>query len=732
MGHWSAMRPNLLLVIVDALRADRTGFGGLRRAETPALDALARGGVTYTRCFSTCGWTLPACASIVTGHLPSGHGLIHHDRRFAVPKIPALLGEGWATAGIANNGNLVPDDLTREELDAAGFERRPEVWKHFGWQTGFETYRWFHKQDKDGPFRAFDSWLAERGGDARPWFAMLHTNLVHDYDEERPWTTDVARFLGAPLPASLRTFRDGPWVWKDPPDGLAHDDLAAALLAKYDGCVAEADRRIGAALAGVDLGRTVVVVVSDHGEGFDGDAGRVHHCGRLHDDLLRVPLVVHFPPGTPGAPPAGSVVDTPCSVLDVAPTLLALGGAGPAAASLPGHDLRKLPAERAIEAEDLGYLYLPAGAPAEPLRRFAYDTHDVASRAVVAWPRKTIDVRIGRQAWREVYDLELDPEERVNAAPGAQGPVRRPERRESALRAALRDRAARSGEAELVAFPGRYTRFVRRVAKQRRLPPVERHRPFGEIPGAEPITFIVAVDDPQELRRHVLVSDCYRHGGHQWLFVENRRNRAYRSISRLYVDAARRARHDLRFHVHQDVFFPPDWEERLYAALADLETRDPGRGVIGAAGRAPAAGDGSEPPDVGPWSGPHRCHRPPREGLPVPVQVLDELWLGFRASCGLAFDPDLPGFHCYGAEICLGAREAGLRSWVVDAPVVHKLVLPDGTLIADSEQSHKIEGRRTEAFRQDFLRSASYVARKYERHLPFRSTCHHYTSVAGD
>ncbi len=367
------MPPNLLLVIVDALRADRLGFTGLERARTPFLDQLARRGVTYTRCFTTCGWTLPACASIVTGLMPTGHGLIHHDERFRAAKIPALLGDGFATLGIGNNGNLVPDDISREELDAAGFERRTEVWKHFGWQEGFETYRWFHKQDKDGPFRAFSEWLTGRADDARPWFAMLHTNLVHDYDEDRPWCVDVEPFLGRPLPAPLRRFRDGPWIWREPPDGLSGADLRDGLLAKYDGCVAEFDRRLRETLSGVDLGRTVVVIVSDHGEGFDGDAERVHHCGRLHDDLLRVPLLILFPPGTANAPAPGTTISAPCSVIDIAPTMLRLGGA--ATGNLAGADLRDPPERRAVYAEDLGYLYLPPGEVGERLRRYDRTRH---------------------------------------------------------------------------------------------------------------------------------------------------------------------------------------------------------------------------------------------------------------------------------------------------------------------------------------------------------------------
>ncbi len=724
------MSPNLLLVIVDDLCAGRLGCEGLARAETPFLDSLAARGARYARCATACGWTLPACASIVTGLLPTGHGLLHHDRRFAAPKIPALLGAGWATFGVGNNGNFVPDDIPQETLDALGFERRPEVWKRFGWQEGFETYRWFHKEDKDGPFRTFAEWLAGRDGDPRPWFAMLHTNLVHDYDMDHPWCVDVERLLGRPLSPALRKFRDGPWIWRDRPEGMDEAALAEELLAKYDGCIAETDRRLAAALAPVDLARTAVVVVSDHGEGFDGHAARVHHCGRLHEDLLHVPLIAVFPPGTSGAPAPGAVIDTPCCVVDVAPTLLALAGAAPAAA-LPGVDLRSLPHERTLLAEDLGYLYLPPNDVAEPLRRFEYKAHDLDLRSETRWPEKVVRARIGRQRWSERYDLELDPLERVNFATGPQGPLRRPERDEGAIAARVREMSTDSDEARRLALATDWRGFVRRTGRKRRLPPVERHRRFDRIEGAEPITFLVAVDDPQELRRHVLASPCFQHGAHQWLFVENVANRAYRSISRLYVDASHRARHDLRFHVHQDVFFPPDWEDRLFRALRELESRDPTWGVVGAAGRAIAAASaGEEPPNIGHWSDPHRYHAP-EVPMPAEVQVLDELWLGYRASRGIGFDPELPGFHCYGADLCMTARDLGLRSWVVDAPVVHKLFLPDGTLLERSAQSPKIPARATDAFRADFLRSADHVATKWSKYLPFQSTCHRYERQAG-
>jgi arylsulfatase A-like enzyme len=709
----SCVRPNLLLVLVDDLRFDRLGCTGLARAETPFLDGLARRGVLFTRCFSTCGWTLPSCASIVTGRLPSGHGLVHHDRRFAAPKIPALL-PGYATFGVGNNGNLVPDDIPQETLDALQFERRPEMWKRFGWQEGFETYRWHHKEDKDGPFADFSQWLAARPTDARPWFAMLHTNLVHDYDMGHPWAVECERFLGRPLSPAMRKFRDGPWVWKDLPEAMTDAQVTEEALAKYDACVAEADLRLAGALEPIDWESTVVVVVSDHGEGFDGPRDRVHHCGRLHDDLLHVPLIV-VGMGRKG------IVETPCSTIDIASTLVRLAGGNEA--GLPGADLRDLPPQRRIEAEDFGYLYLPPNDVAERLRRFESRSHDIAVRCAIEWPRKRIEARIDRQEWSEEYDLELDPDERINRAVGPQAPTRRPEKDEGAVAAKWKDWRTDSAEKERLAVGTRWSAFVRANAHRRRLPAGDGANGLT----LRPATFVVAVDDPAELRLHVLASPVFQSGTHQWLFVENAGNRAFTSISRLYHEAVRRARHELRLFVHQDVFFPPQWDSEFARRLVGVPTD---WGVLGVAGRAPRAAGDAEPPNIGHWSDPHKYHKP-TVPLPAEVQILDEMLLVVRADSDVTFDPELPGFHCYGADLCLAARDRAMKSYVVDAPLVHKLFRPDGSLIESSEDSPKIAARRTEAFRADFQRSADYVARKWSKYLPFESPSHRWDALPG-
>jgi arylsulfatase A-like enzyme len=769
--------PNLLLVIVDDLRADRLGCTGLARAETPYLDGLAKRGALFTRCFSTSGWTLPACASIVTGRVPSDHGLIHHDRRFAKPKLPALL-KGYATFGVGNNGNFVPDDIPQATLDALKFERRPEMWKRFGWQEGFERYEWFHKEDKDGPFRVFAAFLEARKADTRPWFAMLHTNLVHDYDMDHPWAVNCERFLGRPLSAPMRKFRDGPWVWKDVPAGMTDAQVTEEAIAKYDACIAECDRRLKEALAPVDFAKTVVAIVSDHGEGFDGTRDRVHHCGRLHDDLLRVPLILV------GAGISPVVVDAPCSTIDVAATLLAVSGGD--ASGLPGVNLlpsalvgarpasplafqapkatagarqasppqeagpgeggapKGIAPPRTLHAEDFGYLYLPPSDVAERLRRYDYKDHAVETKAEIAWPEKRIAVRVDRQSWNERYDLELDPEERINFAVGAQAPTRKPEKGEGAIKAKWREWVLPREDEGPPTFvePREWNSFTRSARSTRRLPEsstligvkcvlYESGEAAAEARADPtslenkgfywPTTFIVAVDDALELRRHALASRCFVTGGHQWLFVENRGNRAYSSISRLYRDAVRRARHPYICYLHQDVLLPPDWETRFAHHVVNLQKLDPNWGVVGVAGRAPRSPAVADPPNIGHWSDPHKYHEP-TVPLPAEVQILDELLMIVRADSGVTFDPDLPGFHCYGADLCLTARDKGMKSYVIDAPVVHKLFRPDGSLIETGDKTHKIAGRQTPEFRADFMRSADYVRKKWAKYLPFEGT----------
>lgn len=112
--------------------------------------------------------------------------------------------------------------------------------------------------------------------------------------------------------------------------------------------------------------------------------------------------------------------------------------------------------------------------------------------------------------------------------------------------------------------------------------------------------------------------------------------------------------------VHQDVRFPTGWLESFSDAVGRAAPETAVIGLVGCRGSGHYAGHVKDPHGHKRW-GP----------LPASVVSVDELLIAVRRASGLRFDPECPGFMLYGTDICLSARERGLRSVVVDAPVVH-------------------------------------------------------------
>lgn len=236
----------------------------------------------------------------------------------------------------------------------------------------------------------------------------------------------------------------------------------------------------------------------------------------------------------------------------------------------------------------------------------------------------------------------------------------------------------------------------------------------------EPITFVVAVHDREELRHNLRSSPVVQSRQHHWCLVDNPRNERYQNIAQLYQHGLERATTDLVVFIHQDVYLPAGWERRLQRAIAALETRDMRWGVVGSVGVLPALA-GHARQLRGHWRDPSGHHY---EGpLPAQVQALDEQWLCVRKSRGLAFDADLPGFHCYGVDLALTALDRGLKSYAIDAPAWHKRRDAQGRPIGSRDESAKIRERWSDEFTKQFHRSAEYVGQKWRKYLPFHSTC---------
>ena len=284
--------PNVLLVTIDTLRADRVGAYGYAAAATPAMDALAARGVRFTTAIAHAPLTAPSHASILTGLLPPAHG-VRDNGAFVLPKQPATLAEIFRAAGY------------RTAAFVSGFP----LDHRYGFARGFDTY---------------DDRL-QRGGDARRAAYVERTAA----DANRP----ALAWIGA---------GGGPWfAWVHYFDPHAPYEPPADLRARfaaspYDGEIAAADRALGGLLKAVEASpaRALVLVTSDHGESL-GEHGEETHGVFVYDSTLRVPLIL----AGPGVS-RGRVSGVVARGIDVLPTLADYAGL-PIPAGVQGRSLRK-------------------------------------------------------------------------------------------------------------------------------------------------------------------------------------------------------------------------------------------------------------------------------------------------------------------------------------------------------------------------------------------------------
>jgi arylsulfatase A-like enzyme len=388
----SASRPgnglSVILLSLDTLRADRLGALGCPRPLTPRLDALARQGTVFEHAESAAPWTLPSHASIFSSLLPYDHGT-RWEHKPLRPSI-ATLAEHFREAGFRT----------------ASFNGGGYISAYLGLSQGFEIYEEHDEGKEGGPERiaaAALAWIRSRR--AHPFFLFLHTYEVHS-----PYTHSE---LADPHDAGglARTFEVADVVAVQRGERFLTPGERRYVAALYDGDVAHADRVMGGLLETLReegiLDRVLLVVLSDHGEDlWDHDMRRSPgHGHSLYEELLHVPLFFR----APGKVAAGARIGAPVSLLDVAPTVLALAGLPPD----PQHRGRSLesalrggaePALAPIAAESTEY-----GPERFSLRQ--------GSLKVILAPRPeqaNAGIAIPGVRPLEIFDLEADPAEKTD------------------------------------------------------------------------------------------------------------------------------------------------------------------------------------------------------------------------------------------------------------------------------------------------------------------------------
>jgi arylsulfatase A-like enzyme len=360
----------VVVVVIDTLRWDRTTVHGHTRDTTPHLATLAADATLYERAYAQAPWTTPSIGSLLSSRYPSDLGIQHYRR--ALPDDAVMLAEPLQQAGF-RTGAVVSHSYCATE---------------WGFQQGFDSFDQAAIGDPDDESSAqvTDTALAflREVGD-QPFFLFVHYFDPHfAYLDHDGFGFAAAPDYQGPIRSGLRIRKLRKLV-----PGLQADDWDE-LLRLYDLEIAHTDQQIGRLVAGMkELGLyddSLLVVTADHGEEF-GDHGRWGHTVRLHDEVVRVPLMVRYPGDTPAR------VQRPVALVDVMPTLLA-------ALDLPGPD---------------GMVGADLRAPAAQPRPVFTETSKGARMDAVVMGRHKLIRDHEADTWA-LYDLEADPREQTELA----------------------------------------------------------------------------------------------------------------------------------------------------------------------------------------------------------------------------------------------------------------------------------------------------------------------------
>jgi arylsulfatase A-like enzyme len=324
--------PNLLIIVIDTVRADHLNLHGYGRETVPALARFAREGVLFERAISPATFTLPAHASMFTGLYPSAHGAHHEGNHLAASNTTLaeiLYERGWNTVGF--NANPF---ITASNGMAQGFERLDPSWlmmtappRFLGYRVAARLGLIFPDHGAAEVTEGWTKWVAEIWDGERPFFAFLNYIESHfPYNVLPPEERD--RFVpeGTDEDAMRRSSDAviGAQLFGDP----VSEENRSLVRDLYDAGIRYEDTMVERALDALRqrdaLDRTVVIVVSDHGELF-GELGLYGHLVSMSECLLHVPLIIRYPPRVP----AGQRLQTPVSTTGVFSTALDLLGIPP-------------------------------------------------------------------------------------------------------------------------------------------------------------------------------------------------------------------------------------------------------------------------------------------------------------------------------------------------------------------------------------------------------------------
>lgn len=244
----------------------------------------------------------------------------------------------------------------------------------------------------------------------------------------------------------------------------------------------------------------------------------------------------------------------------------------------------------------------------------------------------------------------------------------------------------------------------------------------------EPIS-IVVVRYSDDFVHNIVTSEAVKNPGNELVVVDNRGNVFFDNLSSAIRQGIEVARHNLVVVAHEDVVLPPGWQARFERSLGELERYDPEWGVVGSVGWTKAG------ELVGHWSDPQQYNNSFADGGPpyVEVERIDEQILILRKSRAAILDGALPSIHWVGWDVPLSERSRGRKTYVIDAPTIHKYADAQGHLIQSPSESPKIVARASYTWKAEKSCCDDYFFAKWPLVAPdYRATAAFGAELAGD
>ena len=355
--------PNVLLITVDTLRADRLGAYGFTLAKTPNVDRLADEGTLFTDAIAAAPITMPSHASIMTGLLPPAHG-VRDNGAFALSDDAVTLAERLKAAGYETRAFVSALVLNRRYNLIQGFDSYDDdLWAEDDPKLFLIRSR-HADRTMDRVLEWFGKWREQP--QRKPFFAWVHLFDVHQPYHPPSWAR-----------ATAPTLYDASIAYVDAELGRLFQTLRETSL----------------------LDDTIVVFTADHGESL-GEHGEKTHAIFVYDATVRVPLIIRYP----GHFRAGLRYDGPVRHVDIVPTLLA-------ALRLPG----------AEQTQGVDLLPMTLGkAPRQELPQYSESLlSELGFGMAPLYAVRENGYKWIRAPKPELYDLKRDPLELNNLYPQA-------------------------------------------------------------------------------------------------------------------------------------------------------------------------------------------------------------------------------------------------------------------------------------------------------------------------